>query len=51
MKDFQQRIVRLMSLGGGGRVFGRAPALFGESDTDTVAQPCVNGVIPWNPSW
>ncbi|WP_234834941.1 hypothetical protein [Mycolicibacterium stellerae] len=25
------------------------PAIASESDTQESAQPCVNGVIPWNP--
>ena len=50
MKDFQRRIMRLVVTGSAAASFLVAvPALVSESDTHQSAQPCVNGVIPWNP--
>ena len=50
MNDFQRRIMRLVLTGSAAASFLVAvPALVSESDTHQSAQPCVNGVIPWNP--
>ncbi len=50
MNDFQRRIMRLIVTGSAAASFLiAAPALVSESDTHQSAQPCVNGVIPWNP--
>jgi hypothetical protein len=50
MKDFQRRILRLVVAGSATASFLiAAPAMFSEPDTEHTAQPCVNGVIPWNP--
>jgi hypothetical protein len=50
MKDFQRRVLRLIVAGSASASFLiAAPAMFSEPDTEDTAQPCVNGVIPWNP--
>jgi len=50
MKDIQRRILRLMVAGSAATSFLIAtPALFSETAPRASAQPCVNGVIPWNP--
>ena len=50
MNDFQRRIMRLVVTGSAAASFLVAvPALVDESDTLQSAQPCVDGVIPWNP--
>ena len=50
MNDFQRRILRLVVTGSAAASFLIAvPAMADETDTHQSAQPCVNGVIPWNP--
>ncbi len=50
MKDSRRRIARLIVTGSAAASFLIAvPAVLGETDTEQSAQPCVNGVIPWNP--
>jgi hypothetical protein len=50
MNDFQRRILRLVVTGSAAASFLIAvPAVVGEPDPYQSAQPCVNGVIPWNP--
>ena len=50
MRNLQRRILRLIVTGSAAASFLVAmPAVFGEPETEQVAQPCVNGVIPWNP--
>jgi hypothetical protein len=50
MTNFQRRILRLVLTGSAAASFLIAvPAMAGETDTHQTAQPCVNGVIPWNP--
>ncbi len=50
MNDFQRRILRLVVTGSAAASFLIAvPAMAGDTDTHQSAQPCVNGVIPWNP--
>ena len=50
MKDFQRRILRLAVTGSAAASFLIAvPAMVSDDDTGHSAQPCVNGVIPWNP--
>ena len=50
MNQFQQRITRLIVIGSAAVSFLVAfPAVVRETDTNTSAQPCVDGVIPWNP--
>ena len=52
MNDFRRRILRLIITGSAAAAFlVVTPALFNQPDTEQVGQPqpCVNGVIPWNP--
>ena len=50
MENIRQRIVRLMVSAAAAAAFLIAtPALFSETVPQASAQPCVNGVIPWNP--
>jgi hypothetical protein len=50
MKKIQQRIVRLIVSAAAAAAFLiTTPALFSETVPKAEAQPCVNGVIPWNP--
>ncbi|HEV7851883.1 MAG TPA: hypothetical protein VGP27_11080 [Mycobacterium sp.] len=50
MKIIRQRIVRLIVSAAAAAAFLIAtPALFSETVPQASAQPCVNGVIPWNP--
>jgi hypothetical protein len=50
MENIQQRIVRLIVSAAAAAAFLIAtPALFSETVPQASAQPCVNGVIPWNP--
>jgi hypothetical protein len=50
MKNIRQRIARLMVSAATAAAFLIAtPALFSETVPQASAQPCVNGVIPWNP--
>ncbi len=50
MKDFQRRILRLAVTGSAAAsILVAVPAVTGETQTHQSAQPCVNGVIPWNP--
>ena len=50
MNDFQRRILRLVVTGSAAASFLVAvPAVVGEPDPHQSDQPCVNGVIPWNP--
>ena len=50
MKDSRRRIARLIVTGSAAASFLIAvPAVLGETDAEQSAQPCVNGVIPWNP--
>jgi hypothetical protein len=50
MKNIRQRIVHLIVSAAAAAAFLiAAPALLGGSMTQASAQPCVDGVIPWNP--
>ncbi|MDT5096604.1 MAG: hypothetical protein QOC76_341 [Mycobacterium sp.] len=50
MENIRQRIVRLIVSAAAAAAFLIAtPALFSETVPQASAQPCVNGVIPWNP--
>jgi hypothetical protein len=50
MNSFQQRVARLVVTASAAASFLVAvPAVVGETDIRESAQPCVNGVIPWNP--
>jgi hypothetical protein len=50
MTNIRQRIVRLIVSAAAAAAFLIAtPALFSETVPQASAQPCVNGVIPWNP--
>jgi len=50
MKSIRQRIVYLIVSGAAAAAFLIAtPALFSETVPRAAAQPCVDGVIPWNP--
>jgi hypothetical protein len=50
MKNIRQRIVHLIVSGAAVAAFLIVtPALFSQTMPEASAQPCVNGVIPWNP--
>ena len=50
MKSIRQRIVHLLVSGAAAAAFLIAtPALFSQTAAQASAEPCVNGVIPWNP--
>lgn len=50
MKNIRQRIAHVLISGAAAAAFLIAtPALFGDTVPRASAQPCVNGVIPWNP--
>jgi hypothetical protein len=50
MTDFERRILRLVLTGSAAASFLIAvPAMAADTDTHQTAEPCVNGVIPWNP--
>lgn len=50
MRDLKRRIMRLIVAGSAAASFLiAAPTLFDQTETEQVAGPCVNGVIPWNP--
>lgn len=50
MKNIRQRIVHSIVSGAAGAAFLMAgPAMFNQTAPSASAEPCVNGVIPWNP--
>jgi hypothetical protein len=50
MKKIRQRLLHLLVSGAAAAAFLIAgPALFSHMTAQASAQPCVNGVIPWNP--
>ena len=50
MRDLQRRILRLVVTGSAAASFLIAtPTVISQTEPEDVAQPCVDGVIPWNP--
>jgi hypothetical protein len=49
MSTIGQRLVRLIVIGAAAFALLAVPALFTDTAPRASAQPCYNGVIPWNP--
>ena len=49
MRNIRQRIVHLAFGAAVAAAFLITPSLFDQTAATASAQPCVNGVIPWNP--
>lgn len=50
MRDLRRRVLRLIVTASAAASFLiAAPAMVSQVETRESAQPCVNGVIPWNP--